>query len=185
MSHRDIFLLESNDSPLHLHQNIHICMKINTVALDLSMLFPHIFCVHLFWYIKWWQWILQRTFFFNQSNVFSLLYRWNFRLPTSGNMTPSINRKQSAELFSLSDISFMNKPEPFSSAMWCMEASERVQLRSLEHAGNSSSITTWSTGWNFPWAEWHQNNSCYDWTLHLWGVCKGIERVMSYLQLLI
>lgn len=41
---------------------------------------------------------------------------------------------------------------PFSSVTWCREARERVQLSSLEQAGNSSSITTWSAGWNFPWA---------------------------------
>lgn len=41
---------------------------------------------------------------------------------------------------------------PFSSAMWCREAREREHLSSLVQAGNSSSMTTWSTGWNFPWA---------------------------------
>lgn len=49
-------------------------------------------------------------------------------------------------------FSFFKWELPFSSATWCREAREREHLSSLVQAGNSSSMTTWSTGWNFPWA---------------------------------
>lgn len=138
------------------------------------------------------------TFFFNQLSVFSWLYRWNFRFPTSewhetntpAYMTFLNEFKHIYRLYSLlffliaaavwqytvgihrtqrkiNDLILSVQKctechpiyqqcwlqtSPFSSVTWCREARERVQLSNLEQAGNSSSITTWSAGWNFPWA---------------------------------
>ena len=62
---------------------------------------------------------------------------------------------------SSSKSTYRNDLWPFSSAMRCAEGRERVQLSSLEQAGNSSSMTTCPRGWNLPWRKrrgavyWH------------------------------
>lgn len=138
------------------------------------------------------------TFFFNQLSVFSWLYRWNFRSPTSEGhekntwayvtflkwikahlqapfsfffffkllqwcnniRLPGTQRKLNDLISSVNKRTefypiywqYSLQTSPFSSVTWCREARERVQLSSLEQAGNSSSITTWFAGWNVPWA---------------------------------
>lgn len=89
LSHRDISLLERNDSPLYLHQQVKklyghtfFLIFLNCIALKKKS-------------TEAYAWIsykleMRSTFFFNQFIVFSWLYRLNFSFPTSGRMKQSI-----------------------------------------------------------------------------------------------
>ena len=96
------------------------------------------------------------TFLLNHCIVFSWLYLWNFWPPTSDNKKRAATYQYfvttgKSTWLSSSKSTYRNDLWPFSSAMRCAEGRERVQLSSLEQAGNSSSMTTWPRGWNLPW----------------------------------
>lgn len=155
-SHRDVLLLQRSNSSLHLDQHER---KLSTVYHMDSQRSQVFFSLKDLAFLKRSRYLLLQPIqrlFLTVSMELQLSHRWTQETAFSKTFKVfNIELQLTSSGLKAWILNWLKKKFmlPFSSATWRRVARERVQLSSLVQAGKSSSITTWSTGWNFPWAQ--------------------------------